>query len=208
MFTADSVPYSISGAIAAAVGGNATGHATNLLPAGGWTSAEVATLFTGTMNLSQPVVIPTTTLISSTSTPSPSGSSALPTGTIVAIAICSTCAVAIVLLGLFFRRRSRQKEQIRIEEEKAEAAAEEQVKKRGAELESKAVANHGVYELYGEQSPQLAGTAINEAYAGDIPTEIGGTPRNEAWAGMVPVEIGGMRNSWEETDEDQQSLRK
>ncbi|TAQ85422.1 hypothetical protein B7494_g6243 [Chlorociboria aeruginascens] len=55
VFSANKPPYQVNSQIVTAVGGDLNGSATQLLPQGGWSSTQVANLFTGTNNQTAPV---------------------------------------------------------------------------------------------------------------------------------------------------------
>lgn len=54
VFNIDDPPYEVNSNISAAIGGDAAGNADMLLPSGGWSSPELAALFTTTANQSAP----------------------------------------------------------------------------------------------------------------------------------------------------------
>ncbi|KAK8083848.1 hypothetical protein PG996_002629 [Apiospora saccharicola] len=101
-------PYEVTPEISAVVGGGPRGGATKLLPSIGWTSFQIANLFTGTSNQSAPYSIPGS---NSGSTPSSdksrSDSSSTNAGAIAGGTVGGVVFVAIVATALYGWRRRR-----------------------------------------------------------------------------------------------------
>lgn len=181
VYTANAVAYGVSQAIYNVIGGDSSGKATKLLPDSGWSNSEVANLFTGTTNQSQPVVISSSTMATGTSQSSKVSAAAIAGGVVGGLA-----GVALIGTGILLLRRTLQKKK-----KAAKENGENYYTK--PELEAKNP----------EPQPQLRRYELGEQYAVH---EIDGIERHETWAGHPPVEMQGSevrRKDLDRFDEDQ-----
>ncbi len=189
VFTYNSRPYGVSRPIYDVIGGSSGGNATTLKPAGGWSNASVAKLFTGTTDLNANAKI--------TGFATKSSKKGLSGGAIAGIVIGCVVAVLIVLalVFLYLRKKKRQKKE---EEEKGRV---ERANSGGLydkpELET--TESRKLKEMAEAQRHEMAGSQVE--------AEVDGTPRVEAWAFDAPLEMEGsippstphLRDSVQET---------
>ncbi|KAK8055646.1 hypothetical protein PG993_000873 [Apiospora rasikravindrae] len=164
VFDAQKPPYEVNPEISAVIGGGPNGEATKLLPNGGWTSFQIANLFTGTSNQSAPYHVPTNNDgAQPPSDKSEGGSNSSSVGAIVGGTVGGVAflVIAATLLYCWQRRRQQQGQPA------SELAAHEDAKPETAQFAT-AVPPAIVDPQSNPQSPntptsELAGTsAVNE----------------------------------------------
>ncbi|KAK8035783.1 hypothetical protein PG991_001856 [Apiospora marii] len=114
VYDAQKPPYEVTPEISAVVGGGPRGGATKLLPSGGWTSFQIANLFTGTSNQSAPYPVPDANSgrTSPVDKSEGGGSGSTNAGAIAGGTVGGVVFVAIVATALYCwrRRRPRQRQ--------------------------------------------------------------------------------------------------
>lgn len=130
VFKYDAAPYQVPKNIYKVIGGGPQGNATVLLPSGGWSSASVAKLFSGTTNLTAPANI----TLPSTTTP-PSSKKKISAGAIAGAVVGGVAGLLLIITAafLFVRRRKRALQ-------KKKALEEEEEQKRRNEVLAAAAA--------------------------------------------------------------------
>lgn len=183
-------PYEVTQDISAVVGGGPRGGATKLLPSGGWTSFQIANLFTGTGNQSAPYTIPTANSGgTSQSDKSEGGSSSTNAGAIAGGTVGGIVFVAIVATALYCGRRRRP----RPRQSTSELAARNEAKPEPSHI-STAVPPAIADPQYKPQSPatptsELGGTGIvnellGEQFLAELPASQSARPWHERGHGF------------------------
>lgn len=161
-------PYEVTPDISAVVGGGPRGGATRLLPSGGWTSFQIANIFTGSSNQSAPYPIPDA---NSGRTPSSDmskgGSSSTNAGAIAGGTVGGVVFVAIAATALYCWRRRRPRQ----DQPTLELAARDEAKPETSHF-STAVPPAIADPQYKPQSPaspasELAGTGVVNELLGE-----------------------------------------
>jgi hypothetical protein len=170
-FSVNKSPYQVNSGVSAVIGGGLNGNATKLLPAGGWSTTQIANLFTGTDNQTAQVNIE-----GLTNSPSPTKSKnigAIIGGTIGGVA---TLALLASLSLLFVRHYPKFFK-------KSEGNEQEQYIK--AELDTLGRAESDPQPLSEAREPRELPPGIH----GVVP-EAAGTARSELSGNKWPVEMG------------------
>ncbi|KAK8140146.1 cell wall anchored protein [Apiospora sp. TS-2023a] len=199
-------PYEVTPEISAVVGGGPRGGATKLLPSGGWTSFQIANLFTGTSNQSAPYSIPGANSGSTPSSDKSGGdSSSTNAGAIAGGTVGGVVFVAIVATALYYWRRRRL---VRQRQPTLELAARDAAKPVSSHF-STAVPPSIADPQYKPQSPltptsELGGTGVvnellGEQFLAELPEHSAppwpgrGHSYDEAGDYHQRVSYGGMR---------------
>lgn len=177
VFFADKPPYQVNSKIVAAIGGGPNGSATKLLPDGGWSSALVADLFTGTDNQTAPFPVSG----HSQSSKLQSNSAKSDAGIIAGGVIGGVVLIALLVLLAIFAKRHREGT---LKLWRRGAHSPERFEK--PEMDASGRRENQPEEGRGESAMAEADVSVYQTHL-----EAGGDPRSELLGREVPAELKG-----------------
>lgn len=208
VFDANAAPYQVFSNISEVIGGDANGSAKALLPSGGWSNVQLASLMTGSANTSAPVPKnraslvpePVTTSSPSPSSPAPtlnashspssnSSSSSVNTKAIIG-GICGAVVVFVLAGLLYFLYKMKAKR--RYETMNKDGTFDATRPKAPFEMEEMHDKGHGPYNDAGPREMPVAETRTEMPGSETRPEMPGSEARPEILgSAKLPIESGG-----------------